>query len=241
MSKNIGIVCEGPTDYVLLTAVIDKIIGEDNEFYLLQPEDNLSGEYGNGWKGVWKWCNDHAEILERYMKDMEPKLDIIVVQMDGDVSRKEKEVHCRCEPTVCELKGKENPIKCMKLKEGFCPVILPCAVHHAPPEGYICHLEDMITSWLKREKDICVVIPCDSTDTWVVAAYDDFPDVEMMEDVWNNVISKGKMYHNIRIPGHKKRIGIYRQFTDMVCDNWDKVKTSCVSAKYFEDRIKTCC
>jgi hypothetical protein len=29
MSKNIGIVCEGPTDYVLLKGIVDQITGED--------------------------------------------------------------------------------------------------------------------------------------------------------------------------------------------------------------------
>lgn len=31
--KNIGIICEGPTDYVILRGVIDKITGEDNNYF----------------------------------------------------------------------------------------------------------------------------------------------------------------------------------------------------------------
>ena len=50
--KNVGIVCEGPTDYVLLQGIVDLITGENNQYLALQPEDNLTGEYGNGWKGV---------------------------------------------------------------------------------------------------------------------------------------------------------------------------------------------
>lgn len=30
--KNIGIVCEGPTDFIILQAVIDAITGESNGF-----------------------------------------------------------------------------------------------------------------------------------------------------------------------------------------------------------------
>jgi len=52
--KNIGIVCEGPTDFIILQAVIDAITRESNGFYLLQPEPDLTGQYGNGWKGVLK-------------------------------------------------------------------------------------------------------------------------------------------------------------------------------------------
>ena len=56
--RNIGIVCEGPTDYTILKEVIDHITGESNDYVQLQPESDLTGAYGNGWKGVWKWCRD---------------------------------------------------------------------------------------------------------------------------------------------------------------------------------------
>jgi hypothetical protein len=68
--KNIGIVCEGPTDYMILRGIIDKITNENNYYVQLQPEPDLTGKYGNGWKGVWKWCNDHGRILKSYMKDV---------------------------------------------------------------------------------------------------------------------------------------------------------------------------
>ncbi len=97
--KNIGIVCEGPTDYIILKKVIDLISNETNYYVQLQPEPDLTGQYGNGWKGVWKWCCDNADICKQLMKDITPKLDFLVVQMDGDVSRKKKSAHCSC-PSV---------------------------------------------------------------------------------------------------------------------------------------------
>ena len=41
--KHIGIVCEGPTDYIILRGVIDKITGDKNTgdkntYVMLQPE-----------------------------------------------------------------------------------------------------------------------------------------------------------------------------------------------------------
>ncbi len=39
--KNIGIVCEGPTDYIMLSALTDQILGEDNYYLMLQPETDL--------------------------------------------------------------------------------------------------------------------------------------------------------------------------------------------------------
>ncbi len=238
MSKNIGIVCEGPTDYIILKGIVDWITGEDNQYMQLQPEDNLTGEYGNGWKGVWKWCTDHEKILEKFMKDISPQLDLIILQMDGDVARKEKEVHCLCGATVCEWKGKVNPLECARIKDNDCPVELPCMSHETPVEGYINHLTTLIASWLKQKEDICIVIPCDSIDTWVAAAYDKLQDIEMTEDPWTNIISKGKAYHGIRISGHKKRLLVYRQFVSEVCNNWEDVKNLCISAVKFEEKIK---
>lgn len=240
MSKSIGIVCEGPTDYIILKALVDQITGEENQYKQLQPEDDLTGEYGNGWKGVWKWCNDHAQILELFMRDVFPQLDLLIVQMDGDVARKEREVHCLCDATICELKGNENPLVCSRLKNGRCPIQLPCMSHDVSVEGYINHLTEVIYSWLGRKREICIVIPCDSTDTWVAAAYDQMANIERIEDPWGNITSKGKSYHGIRIPGHKKRISIYRQFAFKVCSSWGDVKKLCVSAAEFEGSLRKC-
>ena len=79
--RNIGIICEGPTDYIILKEIVDRITGENNYYVPLQPEPDLEGKYGNGWKGVWKWCADHAKDRERYMKDIEPALDALIIQI----------------------------------------------------------------------------------------------------------------------------------------------------------------
>lgn len=238
--KNIGIVCEGPTDYIILKNVIDRITGEDNQFYLLQPEDNLRGEYGNGWKGVWKWCRDNGKILDGIMTGVKPELDLLLVQMDGDVSRKEKEVHCLCRATKCAEKGEIHPLECEKAIRKMCPVVLPCAEHAEAEEGYRAHLEALITGWLDGcEAKVCVVIPCDSTEAWVVAAYDGREDAEQIVSPWENIISKGKTYHGIRISGHRKNQIVYREFALQVCSVWEQVTRLCESAARLEKYIKS--
>lgn len=232
--KNIGIVCEGPTDYILLKGIIDKISGKDNQYFQLQSEDNLLGEYGNGWKGVWKWCLDHRQGLEKFMNDIEPKLDILVVHMDGDVARKEKEVHCGCRSTECKWIEEKEPLSCQRLKNKECPVSLPCKSHPLSAKGYRDHLTAKIEEWLGFPEKICIVVPCDSTEAWVIAAYDKYEESEEIKDPWNKIISKGKSYHNIRIPGHKKNTRIYQQFVLQVCNNWEAVKRLCTSAEIFE-------
>lgn len=139
--KHIGIVCEGPTDYIILRGVIDQITGDKNTYVMLQPENDLTGKYGNGWKGVWKWCYDNASIRKELMKGIQPALDLLVVQMDGDVSRKEKSSHCWCKTTQCAHKGEWNPLECDITPAGraACPIVLPCPEHDASVRGYMSH------------------------------------------------------------------------------------------------------
>ena len=241
--KYIGIVCEGPTDYIILKSVIDRIIGEENTYVMLQPEDDLTGKYGNGWKGVWKWCHDNADIRKKLMYDIQPALDLLVIQMDGDVSRKEKSSHCWCKTTHCGHKGDLNsllkPLECDSTSAGrkACPVVLPCLGHDASVSGYISHLKGLLTTLLKETDATCIVIPCDSTEAWVVAAYDQREDVEMIEDPWKNIIAHGKFYHDIRISGRKKNLRTFIQFIPTVCENWPKVTELCQSARDFEESL----
>lgn len=139
------------------------------------------------------------------MQEVQPSIDAIVIQMGGDVIRKEKETHCICESTVCEVKGTTFPLYCEKVKNEKCPVELPCESHDSGIEGRISHGVSILTAAM-GEADmthISIVIPCDSTDAWVVAAYDDIDDVESLVDPWKNIIAKKKHYHGIRVRDKK--------------------------------------
>lgn len=238
MSKVIGIVSEGPTDYLVLKAVIDKITGESNRYLSLQPERDMLGRFGNGWKGVWRWCKE-TESVNTLMKEIQPQIDAIVIQMDGDVIRKEKEAHCLCDSTSCEQKGKVFPLYCDKHGDD-CPVIIPCVSHKDGIEETMMHGEKLISSVLDAEdmSNIAITIPCDSTDAWVVAAYDGFDDIETHEDPWKTIIAKKKEYHGIRVRGDKKNVHTYAIFSDKVAESWGEVTQRCRSAKKLEQEVK---
>jgi len=246
MRKVIGIVGEGPTDYMVIKEVIDHITGEANEYRRLQPEPDMAGRFGNGWKGVWKWCETTSDILDKLFHEVTPQLDLLVIQMDADVSRKEKEVHCLCGSVECEAREEDHPLRCKKVIEGKCPVILPCRKHVQNSRGYEEHLEKMIWKWLgncANDEDILITIPCDSTDAWIVAAYQDPDDqkdgnVEKIENPWESVIARGKDYYGIRIPGSKKRTSIYSQLLPRLCEQWEKVLEQCYSARCFDEKVK---
>lgn len=114
---------------------------------------------------------------------------------------------------------------------------LPCDSHEDSVSGYMGHLEGLIEKWYHDLKDVCVVIPCDSIEAWIVAAYDGPENVEKIENPWMSVIAKKKYYHDIRITGTKKRIRLFSQFARGVSANWNKVTKLCLSAKKFEDDI----
>lgn len=233
MSKVIGIVSEGPTDYLVLKTVIDKITGTENKYLSLQPEADLLGKFGNGWKGVWRWCKE-TEHLDLLMDGIQPNIDLIVIQMDGDVIRKEKEVHCMCDSTMCTEKGKQFPLYCEAAKEG-CPVAIPCPNHQYQVSDSIQHGSSVLCTALEEDnKRVIITIPCDSTDAWIVAAYDDIENAENIEDPWKSVIAKGKYYHDIRVRGDKKNTVTYARFMDTLADKWNVVTERCLSAKVFE-------
>ena len=92
MKKVIGIVGEDPVDQMVLRAVINKITGESHIYRNIQPEQDMRGEFGNGWKGVYRWCETNADLIPALFSGLSPGLDLLIVQMDGDVARKEKSV-----------------------------------------------------------------------------------------------------------------------------------------------------
>ena len=170
---------------------------------------------------------------------LQPKIDVIIIQMDGDVVRKEKEVHCQCDSTDCEEKGKVFPLYCQKAKEG-CGVVLPCQDHLDCIDDTMNHGNKVLRKALdiRENSRIIITIPCDSTDAWIVAAYDDCENVEQIIDPWKNIIAKSKYYHDVRVRGDKKNTVTYSAFMPELSERWKIVANKCESAKLFETNIK---
>lgn len=232
--KTIGFVCEGPRDSDMLEAVICHILNEDITPLYLQPEASLDGENGNGWKGVWTWCLQNGETLDQYMQGALPKIDMIIIQMDGDVFRKEREVHCACYADECASFGEEFPLNC---KVNDCPVVIPCNRHEAGINSCVEYLKNLLLSHFPGEYVPICTIPCDSTDAWIVAAFDNLENTESIADPWTNIISRKKDYHGIRVPGHKKTKAVYDKLIPVVCRNWELVKNRCSQASCFDQAI----
>ena len=71
MRKVIGIVGEGPIDQMVLKAAINRITGERHIYRNIQPEQDMLGEFGNGWKGVYRWCETNADLIPALFSAMQ--------------------------------------------------------------------------------------------------------------------------------------------------------------------------
>ncbi|MBR4544555.1 MAG: hypothetical protein IKO14_01060 [Oscillibacter sp.] len=175
------------------------------------------------------------------------KVDLLIIHLDGDVSRNEDNriVHCMsgC-PSArnCQHYGQKtvNPLSC---DTKTCPVKIPCPEHAPNPDGYTSHLSRLILDLLKAPKAasdrICPVIICDSMEAWIISAYDKTPNPEAILNPYETVIAKSKAYHGLRIhrKGNKKDVTVYREFLKTLKANWEHVKTQCPSAQRFEDSV----
>lgn len=246
MMKTIGIVAEGPRDFELISAVIDTITDQENNYHLIQPEPNADGKLGNGWKGVWKWCEKNQGRLNTYMHALTPGLDLLIIHMDGDVHRCEKEIHCMCQRMSCTMPENTHPLQCEKIidERELCPVSLPCEKHRGDCDSGAEFLREFIKCLLMPEDGLAVscVIPYDATDTWIVAAmdeYDDCENYELFEDPWKNIIAKASNYHGIKIQNRpRKAKKTYEKLIPYVCENWSTVVEKCPQAKRFDEDIK---
>jgi hypothetical protein len=88
----IRVVCEGPTDMVVIRSVV-AALGIDAVITQIQPEDNsnLLGDFGGGWKGVRAWCQD--AVTQGGLQVTLANAQALIVHVDADIAY-DKELAC---------------------------------------------------------------------------------------------------------------------------------------------------
>ena len=117
------------------------------------------------------------------MDSIFPRIDRIIVQMDADVARKEKVVHCQS--TNCEgISDQTWSGECIKLRQKDCKVQLPCLKYDYGTEGCIARLRKNLES----------IIGCEGDDRIKVTRYLKHSIIEYVEAAWipRSVIYFGK-------------------------------------------------
>lgn len=86
----VGIVAEGPSDWLVLEEVM-KTVHAEIEFVHLQPNQTLYSSLGQGWRGVRAWCVKNGPRLELIMNgDTASPLHILVIHADCSMADKAK-------------------------------------------------------------------------------------------------------------------------------------------------------
>lgn len=84
-----GLVCEGPSDWAIFEALIQKLWPDIVDVRRLHPEvDEFDRARGaSGWTGVREWCRRNAGKLSSVIDPgLGPPLDLLVVAIDVDIA-----------------------------------------------------------------------------------------------------------------------------------------------------------
>jgi hypothetical protein len=230
---NIGTIVEGPTDRLMLKAIVRAVCPGEHRFFDLQPagQSDSFGEMGTGWKGVRRWCQESwiRFSLEGIIQaDPSALLDILIIQLDTDIA------------TEADLQD--------ELPEPIVPVYSPC-----PPIAETAyHIKQIVAAWLQIPLEslpgqVVFAIPSQDMENWLFAAL--FP---------NNAFCKAHDYECIKMrnyPGYlltlkrydkilerngaavKKSTARYRNYAPKIIPVWDVVCHICSQAEAFHQEL----
>lgn len=224
----IGTVVEGPSDRLVLEAVIQRLYPGEHRFLPLQPKTTLD-EDGSGWKGVRRFCEQlwktDDSSLETFLSGaVGQPLDLLVIQIDAD---------CAAEADLQE--GSVAPVPEV---EQACPPISATAAN----------LQQVMARWLRVEGDlpgqVVLAIPAQDMENWTFAAL--FPADPLCQEADYECL-----HHAPRHPGYcltlqrygkrlprkdgtvRKPTRRYEPLALEVADRWETVRHICTQAEAF--------
>ncbi len=229
---NIGTVVEGPTDRLVLEAVLNKLCPGEHRYFTLQPAETL-GQTGTGWKGVRRWCREtwrrEDSSLDKILSgDTGPALDLLVIQVDADIAAE------------------------LNLQEGE-KLPIPNVPQPCPPAAATANqLRRVIARWLQLDDfppPVILAIPAQNTESWTFAAF--FPedelctraDYECIESGYNRpgyrlTLKKyGKLLRRTSGGVIKKPVRSYRRAGPQIAAKWDTVCRICSQAQQFTEDV----
>lgn len=224
----IGLVVEGPTDYLVLRSVIDALLQPRAlQFSYLQPEYSESftplGPSGGGWPGVYRWCRNTSELNGPAGLDdnfLFLNHDIVILQLDADVAGVNYASGHITNPASNDL---------------------PCAQPCPPVAPTIAALEGVLLGWLEARqcpRQLVICIPAQSLETWMLAGLypeDSFlvqSNLECRPNIERRLASKplkGRL-----VSGTKKLLDEYERRAPELAGSWSKVTAVCQQAAQFE-------
>ncbi|MBW2708701.1 MAG: hypothetical protein JRD04_05375 [Deltaproteobacteria bacterium] len=230
MSKvlRIAFVVEGPTDFVMLKAVIENLLeGRDFVPQVLQPEmseafKTVPGEDG-GWPGVLRWCLQSADQGGGRLSN-NPLFafhDLLIFQLDTDVAG--------------------TSYSAVHTQDPFPASTLPCE-EDCPPAATTDRLRTVALRWMGEDTtphQIVFCTPSKALETWLLAGL--FPKdkvakrkyLECRQNPANTL--QGKPMKRRLVRSGKKSLWMYKELASEFALKWGNVTAKCSEASRFED------
>jgi hypothetical protein len=228
---NIATVVEGPTDRLVLQAILDNLLPGEHRYFALQPTETL-GQRGTGWKGVRRWCRETwqrqgSSLATILSGDVGPRLDMLVIQVDADIA------------TEHDLQeGDDVPVQNVQQD---CP----------PVEATTDQLRRLVGLWLRHDElpsQVILAIPAQDTESWTFAAL--FPDDGLcgQDDYECTKIGRDHPGHRLTLKKYgkllhrrdgeiKKPVVRYRGVIPRIAANWGAVCRICSQARQFTQDV----
>lgn len=214
--SSVRIVCEGPTDYDLIKAILTHI-NPDLVVTLIQPEaDGLhgnAGPHGGGWKGVRGWCHtirDHGGLST---SGALANVQALILHVDADIAT-DPEINCAQK----------------------CPPAQPTTTALG---ALIC------AQWLGETppKKLILCIPAQSTELWIWAAL--FPselqqqvNPECMPEPAAKLTHRDGKFVQRKDGSYKKNRKGYQNAGPQIALAWDQVTATIPEARRFDQSLR---
>jgi len=227
MSKllRVSFVVEGPTDYVVLRAVVRALLGgADFEPVPLKPEldESLRTKSASGWGGVYFWCRQMVEQAggpasgnPLFASDDA----LVIIQVDADITRRSYADY--------EIKNAPNDD-------------LPCEMACPPARATTDALRAVILGWLNETEmppHAVLCTPSKNVETWLLVGL--FPTNDQAAKP--NIECRWGLDKQLRkyglIQGTQKLIAEYRANEEGIRNAWPEIRAKCSEAERFSQEF----
>ena len=226
----IAAVVEGPTDAIVLQAILRALLPDDADFVFqtLQPEGSVAfdsasfGGVGAGWVGVYRWSRQSAlegdgsvsasSALSQY--------DLLIVHVDADVAGE----------TYASGSIHDAPSQ-----------DLPCEEPCPPARKTTSALRAVVLNWLgEYECPLRIVLctPSKSTEAWVIAAIWPGNNLVRRADWECRPNPEGQLAALPRQLRFKKRPSDYRRWESTLTAAWPTVSARLTEAARFDEELR---
>jgi len=217
---------EGPTDAIVLRAILKALLPDDTDFLFqtLQPEGSAAfGTMGTGWAGVYRWSRQAAlegggSVSGSLALSQH---DVLIVHVDADVAGQRYASGGIQDPPHQDL---------------------PCEEPCPPPDATTNALRTVVLGWLGERacpQGVVLWTPSKNTDAWVLAAM--WPDNKQVQrQDWEcrpnpegqfAALPKGRRF--------EKRTHDYQRESSGITKAWPSISTRLTEAGRFEAEFRT--